>query len=144
MATNAPLQFANAVIKVDTVVVAKVTSIKVNRSLQEVDVTGAEDVSGALVDEQFLPVSVGTTVDLEGIFVSGLGETVAQRREPGQADMVTAMEAGTEAVLQVLDANGYGDDFTGYFTGYSDLGAVKDVWKWTGTFRVNSKSAVTP
>jgi len=144
MGSNAPVQFANAVIKVDTVVVAKVMSVRRNVALTEVDVTGAEDVSGALVDEQFLPVSIGETVDLEGVYVSGQGEVGPDRLEPGQKALEAAMEAGTEVVLQVLDQHGGGYDFTGFFTAYSEAGAVKDVWKFTASLRVNSKSAVGP
>lgn len=141
---NTPIQFANAVIKIGADVVAKVTSVRRNTTMAEVETTGAEDVSGALVDEQFLPVSVGETVDLEGIIVSGLGETTPQRRDPGQEALVAAAEAGTELTLQVLDANGYGDDFTGFMTSFNEQGAVKDVWKFSATMRVNSKTPVTP
>ncbi len=144
MGTNAPVQFANAVIKVDTVVVAKVTSARRNVSLTEVETTGAEDVSGILVDEQFEPVSIGETVDLEGIYVSGQGEAGPDRLEPGQKALETAMEAGTAVVLQVLDQHGGGYDYTGFFTAYSESGAVKDVWKFTASLRVNSKSPVAP
>lgn len=144
MGVNSPVQFANAVIKIDTVVVAKVTSARRNVSLQEVEVTGAEDVSGILVDEQFEPVSIGETIDIEGIYVSGAGEGTPTRLEPGQEDLEAAMEAGTAVVLQVLDQNGAGFDYTGFFTSYSESGAVKDVWKFSASLRVNSKTTVGP
>jgi len=134
------IQFASSVVKVDGTTVAKVTSINKNSAMSEVDVTGAEDVSGALVQEQFIPVSIGQTLDLEGISVSG----AAAEYEDGQSALIAAAENGTEVVLQVLKPAGYGFDYTGYFTSLREGASAKDVYKWSGSFRVNSKQAVTP
>lgn len=147
---NAPEQFANSIIEIGSTVVAKVTSVKRNTTMQEVEVTGAEDVSGALVDEQFVPVSIGTVLDLEGITVSGDGESTPAELEPGQSALRTAAEAGTEVVLTVTKPTGAAASagaeaaYTGYLTGYSDGGAVKDVYKWTASLRVNSIAYTAP
>ena len=134
------IQFANAVIKIDGTTVARVTSARRSTSMNEVDVTGAENVSGTLADKQFIPTSIEETLELEGVSIAG----AAAKREAGQTDLIAAAEAGSSIVLQVLDPNGYGDDFTGHFTAFQEGASVDDVFKWSATMRVNSKAAVTP
>lgn len=134
------IQFASSTIKIDGTTVARVTSVRRSTSMNEVDVTGAENVSGSLADKQYLPVSIEETLELEGISISG----ASAEHETGQADLITAAEAGSSVVLQVLKPSGYGHDYTGHFTAFQEGGAVDDVFKFSGTFRVNSKAAVTP
>jgi len=132
--------FASSTILIDGTVVARVTSVRRAVSMNEVDTTGAENVSGALADKQYLPVSIEETLELEGISMQNTTGPV--EHEPGQLALITAAEAGTSAVLQALKPNGKGHNFTGYFTAFSEGGSVDDVYKWSGSFRVNSKAAV--
>ena len=106
------IQFANAVIEIDTVVCAKVTAVRKSVSVSEVDVTGAEDVSGVLVDEQYIAVAKGETLEIEGITI-GAG---AAEYEPGQLALITALESGDNGVvLKIEKATGYGSDYVGFF-----------------------------
>lgn len=143
----AEYQFASTTVKIGANAIAKVTSLRTNMNMQEIEVTGAEDVSGVLVSEQFLPVSIGKTVELEGISVAGDGVSGTAQYEVGQESLIDAANAGTELTLEVrkpiIDsgvAKGY--DYVGYFTAFQETGAVKDVYKWSGTFRINTATEV--
>lgn len=129
------IRFAGTVITVDDEVVAKVTSWTRTFSITEEDVTGAEDVmEGSLIlHTKFIPVSVGETVNLAGIAVEG---------DSGQSQLKEAAENGTEVTLKQVRPTGYGVTMTGYFTGYEETGATASVYKFSGTFRVNTRQDV--
>ena len=54
--------FANSTINIDGEQVARVTSVRRSVSMNEVDTTGAENVSGTLADKQYVPVSIDPAV----------------------------------------------------------------------------------
>ncbi len=134
------IRYAGSVFKIGSDVVAKVTSFKYDSSMDEIDVTGAEDVSGSLTEKKFLTTAIEQSAAIEGIAVAG----TAAAREPGQSALRTAGENGNEVTLSVTDSNGYGFDYVGYFTSYGESAAVGDTWKFSGGFRINSKTAVSP
>lgn len=140
--------FASTTVKIGAVAVAKVTGLRLQMNMQEIEVTGAEDVSGALVNEIWLPVAIGRTLDLDGIAVAGDGLTGTPQYEAGQELLRDAAETGGSITLEVRkdDPNvggvNKGYDYVGYFTSFSEQGGVKDVYKWSGTFRINSQTEV--
>lgn len=136
---NRVMAAANTVIQVDGVTVAKITAFNENHTLSEQDVTGVEDTSGALVIEQFLPVSIGDTIDFEGIVVSGEGETIPQDMEPGQQDVHDKMSVGQQATVGHEMPSGFGKLFTGYFLTFKrGISSPKGVYTFSASMRVNS------
>lgn len=129
------IKFAGTVITVDGEVVAKVTSFTRTFNVAEEDVTGAEDVmpGSTILHTKFVPVSVGETVNLAGIAIEG---------DAGQSSLREAAENGTEVVLKQVRHTGYGVTMTGYFTGYEETGTAASVYKFSGTFRVNTREDV--
>lgn len=131
---------AGTSIKIDTVTIARVMRFRYNGTVNEVDVSGFENISGSLVDKVYVAMSKDETIDIEGVTLAGSGAA----REAGQEDLQQAFDAGTEVVLQALDANGYGQDYTSIITSLSEETSIEDVWKFSASLRINSKSAVTP
>jgi hypothetical protein len=140
-----PVRFAKSSVAVGATTVAKITKIQRNLSINEADVTGSEDYEAGslLTNEQRITISRDETLDIEGVTLYD-DATATERLEAGQKAFVEAAENGTEVVLKVLDANGFGYDYTGFITNLQESASVGDVWKFTGNFRVNSRSAVTP
>jgi len=132
-------RFGGTVIKLNGTVVARVSSIRRQNQMTEVDATGAENVSGALTLKQLIPVAIDETVELSGTAMAGSGV----RLEPGQSALNAAAVAGTLVTLKVLDAESFGHDYVGYFTSYNEEGSASDLWRFNGTFRANSRTAVT-
>lgn len=145
MASNAPIAAAGTVLQIDGETVAKITALRRSRTLQEEETTGTEDYTGNLVNEQYLPVSVNDTVEFEYVTMSGAGEGTPQQLEPGQDDIETAMEAATSVALAWTKPTGYGWTLTGFITGLTEgFSSPKGIYTGSGTFRVNSKSEITP
>ena len=135
------IKFANTVITVDSEVVAKITSFNRSLSVAEEDVTGAEDVvvGTNILQQQFVPISIGETAALEGISIED-----AAGPDDGQSELKTAAEAGTIVVLQQVRNTGFGTALSGFFTAYEETGSISSVYKFRADFRVTSKAAVTP
>ena len=142
---NQVMRAAGAILRVDGVVIAKITSFQRTATLAEEDVTGTEDISGALVNEQFISVSIGTVAEFEGIIKTGEGETVPQELEPGQQDARDAMEAGTQVTIDHVMPSGFGWELTGYLTSFRmGFAGAKTVYNFSASLRVNSKVQITP
>lgn len=137
MANEKP--FAGSVIKIDGVVVARVNSVRRSGTASVADVTGAENVSGDLAVIQRKTTSREYQLEIAGITLEGSGPI---ELEPGQSALKVAFEAGTEVVLQTLDANGKGHDDTSLITAYNQEAAVGDVYKFSATLVVNSTATV--
>ena len=136
------VKFAGTVIEVDNEVVAKVTSFERSVSISEEDVTGSEDVVSTGSDvlrQKFVAIAVGETATLEGIAVED-----AAGPDAGQSALAEAAENGDEVVLSQIRNTGHGHLLTGFFTAYSETGSTAGVYRFNGTFRVNSKAVVVP
>ncbi len=128
--------FAGTYIEVDSVVVAKVTNFSNDISIAETEVTGSEDVVGgsSILTQKNVVTKLSETLALEGIAVIG---------DAGQSDLETAAKAGTQVVLHHHYQDASGTAYTGYFTSFKKGGSVSDaVYKWSGSFRVNSTAAL--
>jgi hypothetical protein len=129
-------RFAGTTIKIDSVTVAKITSWGEDNSTAETDVTGAEDVvvGTEILQTKMEPTAISSTVNFAGIEVIG---------DTGQSDVEDAFGEGTEVVITRLYNDGSGYDYTGFLTSYNRTGSIGDaVYKFTSTFRINSKVAV--
>lgn len=129
-------RFAGTTIKIDGVSVAKITSWGEDNSTAETDVTGAEDVvvGTEILQTKMEPTAISSTVNFAGIEVIG---------DTGQSDVEDAFGEGTEVVITRLYNDGTGYDYTGFLTSYNRTGSIGDaVYKFTSTFRINSKVAV--
>ncbi|MFA7215377.1 MAG: hypothetical protein WC187_04960 [Bacillota bacterium] len=135
------IKFAGTVVEVDSQVVAKVSSFERAISINEEEVTGSGDVvAGSYVlQQQFVAISVGETVTLEGIALEG-----TTGADQGQSDLRDAAESGDTVTIKHTRNTGYGVEYTGFFTAYAETGSISGVYRFNGTFRVNSKSDVVP
>lgn len=135
------VKFAGTVIEIDNEVVAKVTSFERSVSISEEDVTGSEDVIAGsdVLQQQFVAVAVGETATIEGIAVEDEAGPDA-----GQSALAEAAESGIQVVLKHIRNSGYGKQLTGFFTAYSENGSTSGVYRFSGTFRVNSKTEIVP
>ena len=136
------VKFANTIIEVDDVPVAKVTSFSRAVSISEEDVTtvGDEIAGTNVLHQKFVSLAVGETANLEGV----ASESEADGLDTGQSDLRDAAESGEEVVLKHERNTGYGHSFTGFFTSYNESGSTTGVYRFTGAFRINSKVEVTP
>jgi hypothetical protein len=129
-------RFAGTTIKIDSVTVAKITSWGEDNSTAETDVTGAEDIVAGteILQTKMEPTAISSTVNFAGIEVIG---------DTGQSDVEDAFGEGTQVVITRLYNDGSGYDYTGFLTSYNRTGSIGDaVYKFTSTFRINSKVAV--
>lgn len=135
------VKFAGTVIEIANEVVAKVTAFNRALSISEDDVTGAEDVivGTDVLQQQFVPIAVGETADIEGVAIESSGVLDA-----GQSELKNAAECGDIVSLRHVKNTGSGVLLTGFFTAYNETGSTSGVYRFSGTFRVNSKVAVTP
>ena len=131
------IRYAGTAITLDDVVVAKVTSFSRSLTVAEENVTGAEDIvdGGDILEEKFVAISVGETAQMEGIAIAG---------DPGQSALKTAAETGAEVDIEHILPTGEGKTLTGFFTNYEERGSITEVYKFSGTFRVNSKADIVP
>ncbi len=139
---NNEVKFAGTIIEVNDEVVAKVTSFSRALTISEENVTGSEDVipGSDVLHEQFVAISVGETASVEGIAIESAGEGP----DDGQSELRDAAEAGEIVTMTWTKLTGYGQKLTGFFTAYNEVGSVSAVYRFTGTFRVNSKEDVVP
>lgn len=135
------VKFGGTIIEVDDEVVAKITSFSRNVSVSEEDVTGAEDVidGSDVLQQQFVSIAVGETASLEGISIED--ETGL---DSGQSELKDAAESGASVTVKHTKNNGYGQILTGFFTSYEESGSTSGVYRFSGSFRVNSKVEVVP
>jgi hypothetical protein len=136
------VKFAGTTITVDGELVAKITKFGDSTSISEEDVTGSEDyIPGTnVLRNQFTPISVDETVDIEGIAI----ETNDDGPDIGQSDLKDAAKTGQQVVIRHVKHTGYGSSFTGFFTSYEEEGDKGQTYKFKGSFRANQVSEITP
>jgi len=136
------IKFANTVVEVNSQVVAKVTAFNRNVSVSEENITGSEDVvSGQdVLQSVFASIAVEETASIEGIAI----EDPSSGLDVGQSELRDAAETGATVTVAHTRSTGYGWTLTGFFTAYAETGSTAGVYKFTGTFRVNSKVEIVP
>ena len=136
------VKFGNTILEVNNEVVGKVTSFARALTVSEEDVTGSEDVipGSNVLHQQFVSIAVGETATIEGITM----ESQAEGPDVGQSELRDAAEAGDIVTITHTKNTGYGQTLTGFFTAYNESGSTTAVYRFTGTFRVNSKVDIVP
>jgi hypothetical protein len=136
------VKFACTVIKVDNEVVAKVTSFKRSLSISEEDVTGSEDcIAGTdVLHIQMVSIAVDETAEIEGIAI----ESALTGLDIGQSELRDAAETGKIVSVRYTRNTGYGFTLNGFFTKYDEEGSTSEVYKFKGSFRINSKTEIVP
>ena len=136
------VKFARTQISVDNEIVAKVTSFNRTSEIDEEDVTGSEDyIPGTdVLQKQFVSIAVGQTAEVEGIAI----ESAASGLDDGQSELRDAAESGQTVTMKHVRATGYGYNMTGFFTSYEETGSTSEVYKYKGSFRINTKVEITP
>lgn len=144
MATNVvnEIKFAKTIVKVGGYIVAKVTSWTDTAETSEENITGAEDyIAGTdVLREQYTSISVGQTAEMEGIAI----EDPTTGRDDGQSALKEAAKSGEIVELVKTNFNGFGYTYSGFFTNYEESASSSEVYKWTGSFRINSEAEITP
>lgn len=133
------LPFAGASVKVDDTVIALITGSENNVNIDEVEVTGAEDVSGTapnqISQKVYRPVGVDETVTLNGVYKTA---------DAGQLDLAEAARLGKEIEIEDIKQDGYGAIYEGFLTGFAVTGALAGVYTFTANFRSNETTLVEP
>lgn len=136
------VKFAGTVIEIENEVVAKITSFTRAVSVSEEDVTGSEDVvpGSDVLASQFVSIAVSETADVEGITI----ESADAGLDDGQSELRDAAQSGKTVTMKHTKYNGHGYSMTGFFTSYEESGDTSGVYKFKGSFRINTKVAITP
>lgn len=136
------VKFARTTLEVDNELVAKLTTWSKATEVAEEDITGSEDyIAGTnVLHLVFASISVGETAEMEGISmqssVTGLND--------GQSELKDAANTGKTVTVRQVNHNGFGYLLTGFFTSYEESASVSEVYKWKGSFRINTKTEITP
>lgn len=136
------VKFAGTVIAVDNEIVSKITAFNRKISVSEEKITGSEDivVGTDVLHEKFTAIAVDETADIEGITI----ESAASGPDDGQSELKDAVEQGKIITLKSTRNTGYGYNLSGFFTSYEESADTSGVYTFKGTFRVNSKTEITP
>jgi hypothetical protein len=136
------VKFARTNIEVDGETVAKVTTYSRAVEVAEEDITGSMDyIAGTnVLHQQYASISVGETAEMEGISM----ESNETGLNAGQSELKDAAETGKTVTLRHTKHTGFGYVFSGFFTSYEESAGVSEVYKWKGSFRINSKTEITP
>ena len=136
------VKFARTVVQVSNETVAKVTSFTRSVEISEEDITGSEDyIPGTnVLHQQFASIAVGETAEIEGIAI----ESSSAGLDDGQSELRDAAEAGETVTIRQTRHTGHGHTLTGFFTAYEESGSTSEVYKFKGTFRINTKVRITP
>jgi hypothetical protein len=136
------VKFARTQIQIDDEVVAKITSFSRSVEISEEDVTGSEDyIAGTnVLHQQFVSIAVGETAEVEGIAI----ESASSGLDDGQSELKDSAESGQDVTLRHTRMTGYGYIMSGFFTSYEESGSTSEVYKFKGSFRINSKTEITP
>lgn len=129
------IKFAGTTVEIDDTPVAKVTAFNRSLTIGEAEVTGSEDLveGGDIVSQKFVSTQVGETATVEGIALAG---------DEGQSELYEAASTGATVALKHTRPDGSGVTLTGFFTAYNENGGLSGgVYTWSGTFRVNGKTA---
>lgn len=130
------IKFACTEIMINSEIVAKVTSFRRSLSIDEEDITGAEDAMAGceILHKEFAAVAIDETASIEGIAISA---------DTGQSELADAAEAGETVTLTHTKPDGTGWVMSGYFTSYEETGSTSSIYRFSADFRVNSKEAVS-
>jgi len=121
-------KFVKTVVKVNNVVVGKITSFSDKTALETVDVTGSEDVREGteMIQRQNMPISLNQTISVAGI---------VKVDDAGQDLLEATAKAGGSITLERIYSDNTGNDYEGYFTNYENSGSIGDgVYKFTADF----------
>jgi hypothetical protein len=136
------VKFGGTVVTVDSEVVSKVTAFNRNVSVKEENITGSEDIIAGtnVLHEKFTAISVSETATIEGISI----ESATSGPDDGQSELKDAVDSGK--IISVISTRntGYGWNLSGFFTSFEEGADTSGVYKFKGTFRINSKVEVTP
>jgi hypothetical protein len=136
------VKFAGTRVSIDNEVVAKVTNFNRTVSISEENITGSEDyIPGTdVLHERFTAIAVNETASVEGITI----EKSPSGLDDGQSELKDAAESGKIVTMRNVKSNGYGWVLTGFFNNYSEEADTTKVYRFKSTFRVNSKTEITP
>lgn len=136
------VKFGGTVVTVDSEVVSKVTAFNRNVSVKEENITGSEDVIAGtdVLHEKFTAISVSETATIEGISI----ESATSGPDDGQSELKDAVDSGKIVNIISTRNTGYGWNLEGFFTSFEEGADTSGVYKFKGTFRINSKVEVTP
>jgi len=136
------VKFAGTVVEVDNEVVAKITKFNRAVSISEENITGSEDyIPGTdVLHEKFTAIAVSETASVEGITI----ENETNGLDDGQSELKDAAESGKIVTMKSTKNNGYGWLLSGFFTAYDEDGDTTKVFRFKASFRVNSKTEITP
>jgi hypothetical protein len=136
------VKFGGTVVTVDSEVVSKVTAFNRNVSVKEENITGSEDIIAGtdVLHEKFTAISVSETATIEGISI----ESAASGPDDGQSELKDAVDSGKIVNVISTRNTGYGWNLSGFFTSFEEGADTSGVYKFKGTFRINSKVEVTP
>lgn len=124
---------------------ANVLGYEITSEISEEEVAGLGDTVGdpPIISEKYLSQSVGKTASINGIVFTGGG---ASGDGPTAAELkafIDNAETGATMTLEYRYNDGAGYDLEGFFTNFTltgDKGEATE--KYSGTFRVNTKSEV--
>ena len=136
------VKFGGTWMSLDNEIIAKITSFNKNTSIKEENITGSEDIIPGtnVLYEKFTPISVGETATLECIVI----ESSQYGPDDGQSDFKDAASKGIIVTISCVKNTGYGWALTGFFTSKDEGADTSGVYKLKGTFRINTKVAITP
>lgn len=136
------VKFAGTVVEVDNEVVSKITSFNRKVSVSEQDITGSEDIVPGtdVLHQVFTSIAVSETADIEGITI----ESSTSGLDDGQSELKDAVDQGKIITLKSTRNTGYGWALSGFFTSYEEGADTSGVYTYKGSFRINSKTEITP
>jgi hypothetical protein len=136
------IKFGGTSVTIDSEVVAKITAFNKNVSVSEEDVTGSEDILPGtdVLHSQFVSIAISETAAVEGIAI----ESAVSGPDDGQSELKNAAETGKIVTMRHVRNTGYGHSLAGFFTSYEETADVSGVYKFKGTFRVNTKNSIVP
>lgn len=124
---------------------ANILGYEIASEISEEEVAGLGDTVGdpPIISEKYLAQSVGKTANINGIVFSGGGVTGDGPTDAALSSYITNAETGAAMTLEYRYNDGSGYDLNGFFTNFTltgDKGEATE--KYSGSFRVNSKTAV--
>lgn len=125
---------------------ANVTSYSISSEVSEEEVSGLNDTVGSppIISEKYLAQSVGQTASVSGIVFTGEGSSGTGPDDASLQTFRSNAETGAEMTLEYRYTDSSGYDLTGFFTSFEYTGDKGEATeKYTGEFRVNSKTDVT-
>ena len=136
------VKFAGTVVFIENEIVSKVNAFNRSVSVSEENITGSEDVVPGtnVLLEQFASIAVSETANVEGITI----ESASEGLDVGQSELRDAVDQGKIVTMTSTKNNGYGWSLSGFFTAYEETGDKSGVYKYKGTFRINSKTEISP